>query len=97
MNFAADLNKLNFELGKYAGRLQEKRESQHSCSNLRYPFPPNIDCDACCHFVDRFLEREGLRTEFLVYGWDHIIDKMDEKFKEMEKAAYGRRNVGAGI
>lgn len=88
-----NLSKISYELGKQAERL----ETIHSCSNLQYPFLPNINCDACCHFVSRFIERENLKTDFLKFGWNHIVSKMDEKFTEMDNLAEGRRNVGANI
>lgn len=87
------MNKIAYELGRQAGRL----EVIHSCSDLQYPFPPNINCDACCHFVSRFIERENLKTDFLRFGWKHIVSRMDEKFTQIETDAEGRRNVGANI
>lgn len=93
------LGDLQWMMGHYTGRMEAYKDSWHTCkdSHLRYPWPPDKNCEACRRSVERHVKKNHLEMPYRLFGWDVIVYSLFLAINRKIEQAEARRNRGAYI
>ena len=93
--FATMMNDISFKLGEMSAISKMFEENWHTCElkAYRHPWPLDPNCKACCIRMDKFVNEFYLHGA-VIFGWDILIDRIDNNLHQIYERAEARRNAG---
>ena len=96
--FATMMNDIHFKMGEFAAHAKMMEESLHTCKlgHYRHPWPLDEHCKACRIQMDKHIMEFHLHGA-VIFGWDILIDRIDNNLHQIYERAKARRDAGSGI
>ncbi len=87
------------DLAYQLGRMTAQMEAIHTCelAHLRYPWPPDPECDACRKRIEQFVDKHHLEMPYRLFGFDWLVSHYKQYLDRRTEKARAWREMGSGI